>query len=154
MLVKKAENQRAGSVFKQLCVIILASPSFKKAARINEVKSDKVKRTPLGEETTLKCFYEGQPPPQVTWTKGKMMLGEKCALCVQKVEHQPGLSTLRVTPFRDADFGDYKCTAKNKLGFKHIMIKLREDNSKSKLLLLLLFFYFQLFMISFPFVST
>jgi len=58
------------------------------------------------------------------------MLGDKCALCVQKVEHQHGVSTLRVTPFRDTDFGDYNCKVKNKLGFQHIMIKLHEDKSK------------------------
>ena len=115
----------------QLCFLILASPFFEKAARINKVKSDHVKRTPLGQEITLKCFYEGQPPPEVFWTKGKKMLGDKCKQCLQKVEHQPGVSTLRVTPFRDVDFGDYKCKARNKLGFQHIMIKLREDKSKS-----------------------
>lgn len=118
---------------KQLCFIILASPSFEKAARINKVKSDQVKKTPVGQETTLKCFFEGQPPPQVFWTKGKTMLGDKCTLCVHKVEHQQGVSTLRVTPFRDVDYGDYKCKARNKLGFQHILIKLREDKSKSKL---------------------
>ena len=64
--------------------------------------------------------------------KGKKMLGDKCALCVQKVEHQHGVSTLRVTPFRDTDFGDYNCKVKNKLGFQHIMIKLHEDKNKSK----------------------
>jgi len=131
MLVKKLDYQRGGSVLKQLRFIILASPSFEKAARINKVKSDHVKKTPLGQEITLKCFFEGQPPPEVFWTKGKKMLGDKCKLCLQKVEHQHGVSTLRVTPFRDADFGDYKCKARNKLGFQHIMIKLREDKSKS-----------------------
>ena len=80
-----------------------------------------------------------------------MKLGDKCELCVQKVEQQHGVSTLRVTPFRDADFGDYKCKARNKLGFQHIMIKLLEDKSKSKLSG---FFCFRLFTISFPLVST
>ena len=128
---KKLDYQRGGPVLKQLWFIVLVSPSFEKAARINKVKSDHVKRTPLGQEITLKCFYEGQPPPEVFWTKGKKMLGDKCKLCLQKVEHQHGVSMLRVTPFRDADFGDYKCKARNKLGFQHIMIKLREDKSKS-----------------------
>ena len=148
---KKIDYQRAGPVLKQYCFIILASPSFDKAARINKAKSDHVKKTPVGHETTLKCFYEGQPPPEVFWTKEKVKLGDKCELCVQKVEQQHGVSTLRVTPFRDADFGDYKCKARNKLGFQHIMIKLLEDKSKSKLSG---FFCFRLFTISFPLVST
>lgn len=132
-LVKNVGYQRAGPVLKQLCFIILASSYFGKAARIDKVKSDKVKKTPVGHETTLKCFYEGRPTPEVFWTKGKTMLDDKCTHCIQKVEHQEGVSTLRVTPFRDADYGDYKCKAKNKLGFQHVMIKLREDKSKSKL---------------------
>lgn len=60
---------------------------------------------------------------------------DKCKLCVQKVVNLHGLSTLRVTPYRDTDFGDYNCKARNKLGFQHITIKLREDKSKSKFLL-------------------
>ena len=115
-------------------LILTVSPFFEKAARINKVRSDRVKSTPLGQETTLKCYYDGQPPPQVFWTKGKKML-DKCKLCVQKVENLHGVSTLRVTPYRDTDFGDYNCKARNKLGFQHITIKLREDKSKSKFLL-------------------
>ena len=110
----------------------LVSPFFEKAARINKVRSDQVKRTPLGKETVLKCFYEGHPPPEVFWTKGKKMLDDKCTLCVHKVENLQGVSTLRVTPYRDTDFGDFKCKARNKLGFQRIMIKLREDKTKSK----------------------
>lgn len=98
-----------------------------------------MKETPLGEETTLKCFYEGQPPPEVFWTKGKKMLGKKCTFCVQKVENLHGVSTLRVTPYRDTDFGDYKCKARNKLGFQHITIKLHEDKTKSKFVLVLIY---------------
>lgn len=73
------------------------------------------------------------------------MLGDKCALCVQKVEHQHGVSTLRVTPFRDTDFGDYNCKVKNKLGFQHIMIKLHEDKSKSKCFRLQTLCFFMVF---------
>lgn len=104
---------------------------FEKAARIDKGRSDKIKAIQLGQEATLKCFYDGHPPPKVIWTKGKKKLGDKCAFCVQKVENSPRLSTLRVTPFRDSDFGEYRCKARNKLGFQQIKIKLREDKSKN-----------------------
>ncbi|KAJ7333108.1 hypothetical protein OS493_018283 [Desmophyllum pertusum] len=58
------------------------------------------------------------------------MLDDKCKFCVQKVQNLPGVSTLRVTPYRDTDFGNYKCKARNKLGFQHITIKLRQDKTK------------------------
>lgn len=106
-------------------------PLFEKAARIDKVKSDNIKAIQLGKETTLKCVYDGHPPPVVIWTKGKKKLKDKCAFCVQKVENSPRLSTLRVTPFRDSDFGEYNCKARNKLGFQQIKIKLREDKSKN-----------------------
>lgn len=117
-------------VLKHSCFFSV-SPLFEKAARINKVRSDHVKRIPLGQEALLKCFYDGQPPPEVIWTKGKKKLGDKCTFCVQKVDNSHGVSSLRVTPYRDTDFGDYKCKARNKLGFQHIIIKLREDTTKS-----------------------
>lgn len=111
---------------------VLVSPLFEKAARIDKARSDHVKRTALGKETTLKCVYTGNPPPEVHWTKNGKRLGDKCTFCVQKVENLNGVSALRVTPFRDSDFGEYKCKARNKLGFGHIKIKLQEDKTKSK----------------------
>lgn len=107
-------------------------PLLQKAARIDKNRSDRVKSSPLGKEITLKCVYTGNPPPAVHWTKNGKKLDDKCTFCVQKVENSDGMSALRVTPYRDSDFGDYKCKARNKLGFGHITMKLQEDKTKSK----------------------
>lgn len=101
-------------------------------ARIDKSRSDRVKTTPLGKEATLNCVYTGNPPPKVHWTKDGKKLDTNCKYCVQKVENMDGVSALRVTPYRDIDFGDYKCRARNRLGFGDITIKLQEDKTKSK----------------------
>ena len=107
------------------------SPKVEKA-RIDKSRSDHVKTTPLGKEATLNCVYNGNPPPKVHWTKDGKKLDTNCKYCVQKVENMDGVSALRVTPYRDIDFGDYKCRARNRLGFGDITIKLQEDKTKSK----------------------
>ena len=107
------------------------SPKPQKA-RIDKSRSDLVKTTPLGKEATLKCVYTGNPPPEVHWSKNGKKLDTNCKYCVQKVENLNGVSALRVTPYRDTDFGGYKCKARNKLGFGHITLKLHEDKTKSK----------------------
>ena len=107
------------------------SPKVEKA-RIDKSRSDHVKTTPLGKEVTLNCVYTGNPPPKVHWTKDGKKLDTNCKYCVQKVENMDGVSALRVTPYRDIDFGDYKCRARNRLGFGDITIKLQEDKTKSK----------------------
>ena len=107
------------------------SPKVEKA-RIDKSRSDHVKTTPLGNEATLNCVYIGNPPPKVHWTKDGKKLDTNCKYCVQKVENVDGVSALRVTPYRDIDFGDYKCRARNRLGFGDITIKLQEDKTKSK----------------------
>lgn len=114
-------------------VAFLVAPFLQKA-RIDKARSDHATSTALGKEATLKCFYAGSPAPEVHWIKNGKKLDSKCMFCVQKVGHFNGMSTLRVTPYRDSDFGDYKCRARNKLGFGHITIRLREDKTKSKLL--------------------
>lgn len=110
---------------------MLVSPKVEKA-RIDKSRSDHVKTTPLGKEATLNCVYTGNPPPKVHWTKDGKKLDTNCKYCVQKVENMDGVSALRVTPYRDIDFGDYKCRARNRLGFGDITIKLQEDKTKSK----------------------
>ena len=107
------------------------SPKVEKA-RIDKSRSDHVKTTPLGNEATLNCVYIGNPPPKVHWTKDGKKLDTNCKYCVQKVENVDGVSALRVTPYRDVDFGDYNCRARNRLGFGDITIKLQEDKTKSK----------------------
>lgn len=110
---------------------MLVSPKVGKA-RIDKSRSDHVKTTPLGKEATLNCVYTGNPPPKVHWTKDGKKLDTNCKYCVQKVENMDEVSALRVTPYRDIDFGDYKCRARNRLGFGDITIKLQEDKTKSK----------------------
>ena len=101
-------------------------------ARIIKASSDHIKVAPLGKGTFLNCVYSGNPAPEVYWTKNGKRLDNKCAFCVHKVQHFYRKSTLRVTPYRDTDFGGYKCRARNKLGFGDITIKLEEDKSQSK----------------------
>ena len=110
---------------------MLVSPKVEKA-RIDKSRSDHVKTTPLGKEATVNCVYTGNPPPKVHWTKDGKKLDTNCKYCVQKVQNMDGVSALRVTPYRDIDFGDYKCRARNRLGFGDITIKLQEDKTKSK----------------------
>ncbi|CAH3172258.1 unnamed protein product [Porites lobata] len=112
------------------CFLSPVSPKVEKA-RIDKSRSDRVKTTPLGKDATLNCVYTGNPPPKVHWTKDGKKLDTNCKYCVQKVENMDGVSTLRVTPYRDIDFGDYKCRARNRLGFGDITIKLQEDKTKN-----------------------
>lgn len=100
-------------------------------ARIIKASSDHIKVAPLGKGTFLNCVYSGNPAPEVYWTKNGKRLDNKCAFCVHKVQHFYRKSTLRVTPYRDTDFGGYKCRARNKLGFGDITIKLEEDKSQN-----------------------
>lgn len=104
---------------------------FQMPARIVKAKSDGTKMAQLGKETSLTCVYTGNPAPLVIWTKNGKKLDEKCAYCVHEVKHSYRKSTLRVTPYRDTDFGEYMCKARNHLGFGDITIKLEEDKSQN-----------------------
>ena len=117
--------------------IIISSVAslYEAGASVDKSRSDKVKTTSLGRRTTLKCVYDGSPTPQVLWTKGGKKVEEKCNFCVQKVDNTvPGISSLHVTPYRHSDFGEYKCKARNKMGFGALTISLRQDKLKSKVL--------------------
>ncbi|XP_062300022.1 neuronal cell adhesion molecule a isoform X1 [Scomber scombrus] len=70
-----------------------------------------------GETLELECIAEGLPTPEMTWQKDG---GE---LPSSRITFHNFQKTLKISDVNEADGGDYRCTAKNKLGTAHHIIK-------------------------------
>ncbi|KAM9334917.1 neuronal cell adhesion molecule a [Symphorus nematophorus] len=70
-----------------------------------------------GETLELECIAEGLPTPDISWQKDG---GE---LPSSRTSFQNWQKTLKVSDVTEADAGDYRCTATNKLGTEHHTIK-------------------------------
>ncbi|XP_034542290.1 neuronal cell adhesion molecule-like isoform X2 [Notolabrus celidotus] len=74
-----------------------------------------------GQVLEMECIAEGLPTPDVSWTK---VSGELPAKRTSFLHYQ---RTLRIVNVSESDAGDYRCTARNKLGTVHhnihIMVK-------------------------------
>ncbi|XP_034735549.1 neuronal cell adhesion molecule-like isoform X15 [Etheostoma cragini] len=74
-----------------------------------------------GQVLEMECIAEGLPTPEISWTKnsGDLPVNRTSYLHYQK--------TLRIVNVSESDAGDYRCTARNKLGTVyhtiHIMVK-------------------------------
>ncbi|CAJ1056297.1 neuronal cell adhesion molecule-like isoform X6 [Xyrichtys novacula] len=74
-----------------------------------------------GQVLEMECIAEGLPTPDISWTK---VSGELPAKRTHFLHYQ---RTLRIVNVSESDAGDYRCTARNKLGSVHhnihIMVK-------------------------------
>ncbi|XP_030197713.1 neuronal cell adhesion molecule a isoform X13 [Gadus morhua] len=70
-----------------------------------------------GQELELECIPEGLPTPEISWRKEG---GELPSNRMSIVGYQ---RTLRISSVVESDAGDYRCTAKNKLGSAEHSIK-------------------------------
>ncbi|XP_029681434.1 neuronal cell adhesion molecule a isoform X9 [Takifugu rubripes] len=70
-----------------------------------------------GETLELECIAEGLPTPDISWQKdgGELPSG--------RVSFQTFQKTLKISDVVEADAGDYRCTATNRLGSTHHIIK-------------------------------
>ncbi|XP_073336627.1 neuronal cell adhesion molecule a isoform X2 [Pagrus major] len=70
-----------------------------------------------GETLELECIAEGLPTPDISWQKdgGELPSGRTTFQNFQK--------TLKISDVNEADAGDYRCTATNKLGTADHIIK-------------------------------
>ncbi|EDO43452.1 predicted protein [Nematostella vectensis] len=96
-------------------------------AKINKQKTASTVHTSAGQQAMLKCFYDGIPRPQAIWMReGKQLL--ECKNCVTHIDNtKHGVTTLRVTPYRESDYGDYICKVRNENGFDSVTITLVEQ---------------------------
>ncbi|ROL44066.1 Neuronal cell adhesion molecule [Anabarilius grahami] len=70
-----------------------------------------------GEVLELECIADGLPTPVVSWTK---LSGE---IPSHRASFQNFNKTLRITEVSEADAGEYRCTARNRLGSVHHTIR-------------------------------
>lgn len=66
-----------------------------------------------GQVLEMECIAEGLPTPDISWTK---VSGDLPAKRTSFVHYQ---KTLRIVDASESDAGDYRCTARNRLGSVH-----------------------------------
>lgn len=68
-------------------------------------------------ETALKLCLDFRPTPDISWQKdgGELPSG--------RIAFQTFQKTLKISDVVEADAGDYRCTASNRLGTAHHIIK-------------------------------
>ncbi|KAF2885739.1 hypothetical protein ILUMI_20443 [Ignelater luminosus] len=66
-----------------------------------------------GESLTLNCIVQGDPEPQVTWTKNNKPLSSSD---IMDLKYKNGIATLHINEVFPEDEGDYVCKATNSLG--------------------------------------
>ena len=72
----------------------------------------------INHETKLRCEAEGVPAPDIIWTRND--------ITISPLKSQPGVREIMITPKNANDFGDYVCTAKNRLGWDSATFDLQE----------------------------
>ncbi|XP_068580126.1 neuronal cell adhesion molecule-like isoform X6 [Cebidichthys violaceus] len=66
-----------------------------------------------GQVLEMECIAEGLPTPEISWTK---VSGDLPAKRTSFLHYQ---KTLRIVDVSESDAGDYRCTARNRLGSVH-----------------------------------
>lgn len=66
-----------------------------------------------GEKLELKVKVEGDPEPQITWSKGDKILTSSE---VMELKYKGGKATLTIKEVFPEDEGEYTCTALNSIG--------------------------------------
>ncbi|XP_071753596.1 neuronal cell adhesion molecule-like isoform X11 [Centroberyx gerrardi] len=70
-----------------------------------------------GQVLEMECIAEGLPTPEISWTK---VSGDLPAKRTSFLHYQ---KTLRIVNVSESDSGDYRCTARNRLGSVHHTIR-------------------------------
>uniref|UniRef100_A0A8C4IKJ5 Neuronal cell adhesion molecule a n=1 Tax=Dicentrarchus labrax TaxID=13489 RepID=A0A8C4IKJ5_DICLA len=84
-----------------------------------------------GEILELECIAEGLPTPEISWQKdGGELPGSRTSF-------QNFQKTLKISDVNEADAGDYRCAATNKLGTAHHVIKVTVKGIQFNLLIFL-----------------
>lgn len=91
----------------------MCKPEFKKPLQNLTVKD--------GEELLLQCIVEGDPEPQIMWSKN----GNKISSSeIIDLKYKNGVASLRINEVYPEDEGDYVCKATNSVGSNETKCKL------------------------------
>ncbi|KAG5679338.1 hypothetical protein PVAND_008910 [Polypedilum vanderplanki] len=84
----------------------------------------------LNHDQDLECHVEAYPPPQIRWTKDSNILSNTRNYKISNFNTADEFtdSTLRVSGIKSHQFGEYICTAVNKLGQDEASVELYEQN--------------------------
>jgi len=82
----------------------------------------------LQNDTTLECHIEAFPPPAIVWTKDDIQLtyNQQYAISHFAIGEECTESTLHVKKIEKSQYGDYVCTATNRLGHAEGRVNLFE----------------------------
>lgn len=85
----------------------------------------------LHYDVDLECHIEAYPPPQIFWTKDSYVIPNNRNYKISNFETNDEFtdSTLRIITLREKQYGDYMCSAANKLGKAEATIHLYETKS-------------------------
>lgn len=91
----------------------MCKPEFTKALKNLTIKD--------GETLTLSCAVQGDPEPQITWSKnGKAISSSE----IMDLKYKNGVATLTINEVFPEDEGVYVCTATNSIGSTETTSKL------------------------------
>jgi neuronal growth regulator 1 len=82
----------------------------------------------VNHDQDLECHVEAYPPPQITWTKESRILTNDKHYKISNFNTADEFtdSTLRVITVEAYQYGEYQCTAVNKLGQDQARVELYE----------------------------
>lgn len=85
----------------------------------------------LNYDVDLECHIEAYPPPQIFWTQDSYIISNNRNHKISNFETTDEFtdSTLRIITLKRKQFGDYMCTAANRLGKAEAKIHLHETKS-------------------------
>lgn len=92
---------------------LMCKPEFKKTLTNLTIKD--------GEELLLQCIVEGDPEPQISWSKN----GNKISSSeIIDLKYKNGVASLRIAEVYPEDEGEYVCKATNSVGSTETKSKL------------------------------
>jgi hypothetical protein len=84
-----------------------------------------------GETLVLECSVNGDPDPQITWSKnGKKISSSE----IIDLKYRSGNATLKINEVFPEDEGEYTCTATNSVGSTDSKCKLTVKRKQNKLI--------------------